>query len=209
MKSVAFFGDSITTFKDWIPPENESYYPRGDVDSAEKTWWHQVMMKKGYELAINQSYSGSRVTPTGPRPCYSVFTSNHRLPSVKADVIIVFAGINDACQMTEPASAEVFRSYFEYMLDTLRKNNPVSEIYVMSHFLFPGWKADVLNPEGWGQHDLYSIISECVSSRDMTLIDLHKKMDTADKEEFFLEGTVHPSAKGMSLISDIVVSYLR
>ena len=67
-KSVAIFGDSYSTFEGFITPSiNETWYfldrRQGDNDvvAVEQTWWHQLIKRNGWKLAINNSYSGSTI----------------------------------------------------------------------------------------------------------------------------------------------------
>ena len=77
--TVAVLGDSYSTFQGYIPEGNASWYftrPQGDNDvvRVEDTWWHQFCAKNGYELVLNESWSGSTICNTGydgvpcPRP---------------------------------------------------------------------------------------------------------------------------------------------
>ena len=42
--TFSILGDSISTFKGFVPQENELFYPKEGVDviNVEHTWWHQL-----------------------------------------------------------------------------------------------------------------------------------------------------------------------
>ena len=70
IKTVAILGDSYSTFDGYIPEGNACWYfttPQGenDVVAVEQTWWHQFCREGGYELVLNESYSGATVCNTG------------------------------------------------------------------------------------------------------------------------------------------------
>ena len=68
-KNVFIIGDSYSTFKGYIPEIYAAYYseegrPETDVRKVEQTWWHQVFEKKGLNLVLNNSWSGSTIGHT-------------------------------------------------------------------------------------------------------------------------------------------------
>lgn len=67
---VMIFGDSYSTFKDYIPEGYAFYYPptletRPKICEVEKTWWHSLITETGSTLILNDSWSGSTVGYTG------------------------------------------------------------------------------------------------------------------------------------------------
>ncbi len=76
-KWVSILGDSISTFKNYCHVDSSlgegtayEYYgstspdhPEGDdVDTVEKTWWHQLLTKLGAKLCVNASVGGITAT---------------------------------------------------------------------------------------------------------------------------------------------------
>lgn len=64
------FGDSYSTFEDYIPIGFAFYYSgkgRGetDVTAVGQTWWHQVVNETELNLVQNISWSGSTICYTG------------------------------------------------------------------------------------------------------------------------------------------------
>ena len=76
-KWISILGDSISTFKNYCYVDTDDgeagaheYYgstsaghPEGDdVDTVEKTWWHQLLTKLGAKLCVNASVGGITAT---------------------------------------------------------------------------------------------------------------------------------------------------
>ena len=60
----SILGDSYSTFGGFVTPESNRCFYNGeskesDVLNIEETWWYQIILKKGYKLEYNNSYSGS------------------------------------------------------------------------------------------------------------------------------------------------------
>lgn len=107
LRTVAVLGDSYSTFEGYIPEGNAAWYssvPQGenDVVRVEDTWWHQFCTAGGYELVLNESWSGSTICNTGydgvPCPTWSFIA---RMKNIVAgeddpDLILIFGGTNDS-----------------------------------------------------------------------------------------------------------------
>ena len=65
-KYLSVLGDSISTFKNYVPAENSVFYDgnKHGITDASKTWWGITMDELGMQLCVNNSWSGSRVTTT-------------------------------------------------------------------------------------------------------------------------------------------------
>lgn len=107
IRTVAILGDSYSTFDGYIPEGNACWYftvPQGenDVTAVEQTWWHQFCEDGGYELLINESYSGSTICNTGYDGVdYSDRSFIKRMANLfpegrTPDLILVFGGTNDS-----------------------------------------------------------------------------------------------------------------
>lgn len=105
VKTFTILGDSYSTFEGYIPEGNACWYfttPHGenDVTNVEQTWWHIFAKQNGYELLLNDSYSGSTICNTGYDGAdYSDRAFITRMFNVTAgnpDLIIVFGGTNDS-----------------------------------------------------------------------------------------------------------------
>ena len=110
--NVLIFGDSYSTFKDWIPQGHACYYPptiesRPMIDKVSDTWWHSLISETNSTLLLNESWSGSTVGYTSYGGADTSKTSSFitRLRKLtadgffkknKIDTAFVFGGTNDS-----------------------------------------------------------------------------------------------------------------
>lgn len=99
-KRVSVIGDSISTFRGYIPYSYSTYYPRGDGTflTVEDTYWHRLIYKhmSNARLERNIAYSGSCVTNTdSTKDTYFAkrFMTQHGVG--EADIVIIHGGTND------------------------------------------------------------------------------------------------------------------
>lgn len=111
-KNAIIFGDSYSTFKNFIPDNYPTYYseeecPDKDVTKVEQTWWHQVVDKADLKLVLNNSWSGSTIGYTGYNntDCSKSSSFIYRLRQLiendffaenEIDTVFVFGGTNDS-----------------------------------------------------------------------------------------------------------------
>lgn len=133
-KTVSILGDSISTYKGYVPDGYSCFYPypTADLGDVNQTWWMQVINKLGMKLLKNNSYSGTCVSSgTGN---YSTVEDN-RLKELlfgteAPDIIIIFMGSNDCG--SQYVKDETFKSSYKVMLDKIKVLCPNSEIYIMT-----------------------------------------------------------------------------
>ena len=109
--NVMIFGDSYSTFKDYIPENYAVYYHKDadytDVKSVENTWWHRLITETNSKLVMNDSWSGSTICHTGYNnsDCSKTSSFIYRLNKYisegffeknKIDTVFVFGGTNDS-----------------------------------------------------------------------------------------------------------------
>lgn len=133
---ISLIGDSISTFKGYIPSNYLTYYPQGKIDSVNKTYWHIVC--KALDASIqNLSYSGSTVTTLN----YKDFNFYKRalLVDKNASLIIVALGVNDVGMEGNLGDYDYNKDISEYDesifteayikgLRTLISNHPTADI---------------------------------------------------------------------------------
>ncbi len=101
-KTFSIFGDSISTFDGWNPPNFDVFYSgerlqKTGVTSPEQTWWHLLIEHFGGTLLKNGSFSGSLVEggffPAGDSDtrAAAILGDDGAAP----DVLVCFIGIND------------------------------------------------------------------------------------------------------------------
>ena len=69
-KNIFIMGDSYSTYGGYIPQGYNCYYDdlRTDepvIKGVEKTWWKILVNRMDYNIAMNDSFSGSTVCNTG------------------------------------------------------------------------------------------------------------------------------------------------
>ena len=150
--NVFILGDSYSTFKGHIPEGYHPYYSSdsegGDVDSVEKTWWHQLVSENNAVLLMNNSWSGTTVCHTGyngeDRNDNSFVARTDKLISEgyfkknKIDTFLLFGGTNDSWA-DSPLGEIMYEGWQEkdlynvlpafcYLIHTLKKNLPDTRI---------------------------------------------------------------------------------
>lgn len=149
-KMVSILGDSYSTFAGCLPEGNYVYYPHegiDDVAAPADTWWHQLIEKRGLELLMNDSSSGTTIS-LHVRPHHKVSDAFIRrmenslsakgVEGKKPDIIWVFGATNDSWidnevgqvqyeNWTEDDLQRVLPAYC-YLLDYVIKNNPQAQV---------------------------------------------------------------------------------
>ena len=68
--NVLIFGDSYSTFKDYVPEGYAVYYTTErevgpNITDVSDTWWHSLITETSSKLVLNDSWSGSTIGYTG------------------------------------------------------------------------------------------------------------------------------------------------
>ena len=209
-KSVSIMGDSISTFKGWIPPDRQYWYSESTSDgtevlSATQTWWYQLLKETGMKLLTNDSWSGSSVanatnngdTDESHRSFinrYNQFLGSENVLKEKPDVIIIFGGTNDSNRNTTVGTAKysswteedlkTFGGSFSKLLNDLIYWNPTARIINVT--------SAVLKPE-------YQAIQKEVCD--------HFNIDNVELGAYSSVGA-HPDIAGMSTIKNTIKNAL-
>ena len=99
-KKVSVIGDSISTFRGYIPYKYSTYYPRNDGTfiSVEDMYWYQLIYKHmtNARLERNIAYSGSWVTKADTsKDTYFAKRFIDQNGVGDADIVIIHGGTND------------------------------------------------------------------------------------------------------------------
>lgn len=95
-RNLAIIGDSISTYNaDGYKYDSYSmYYPYGEVNSVEYTYWKMLMNEENATLEVNLSYSGSCACSRN-----GYVSLNDRIGLIgNADTVIIALGTNDSAQ---------------------------------------------------------------------------------------------------------------
>ncbi len=196
---VSIFGDSISTYENMNPEGYLVFYDLAhrmlnSLMSADETWWGRLLADNGWELLVNASYSGSRVTGDEfPSGC-----SQERIDALKTDrtpeLILVYLGYNDYGFCVPPDS---FESACALMLERLKRTYPDSRIVcatLLPTYVF--YRPDIserlnVNEQGVSLDTYSDVIRRVCKSSGVDVADLAAtgiKMDTLDGSHGTLGG---------------------
>lgn len=198
---ISFLGDSITTFYDYIPSSYPSYYPTQgcDVNSVDKTWWHQVVSNTKYNLLMNNSFSGSKVTSGDGCGQSLERIQNLSKDNVSPDIIIIHMGTND---LTHRVPISNFETAYNNMIDLIRQQCDDAIIFVLN---LPSMKHQGFLED---RIKFNEVISKIADEKELILIDI-ASLITEDNYSNYMFAGAHPNALGMKLISEEVIKELN
>lgn len=201
---VSILGDSYSTFEDYIPVGNETWYSdhmkadRSDLNSVRQTWWWQLISEGGYILGKNDSYSGATICNTGYRhedySDRSFLTRVNRLGS--PDIILIFGGTNDSW-----AGVKLGEYMYNQKIpgEELYKFRPaLTRLLIEAQNLYPGTDIYfILNSEL--KEEINTSVKEICGHYSVPVIILHDIEKRAS----------HPTVAGMRAIADQVLEVLN
>ncbi len=203
-QKVSVLGDSYSTFEDFVTPStNELWYyakndsAKTDVNRVEDTWWWQFINDNGYQLCVNNSYSGATIGYVGyDGNDYSERSFIKRMRDIgNPDIILIFGGTNDSWAGEKVGEYKygdwtqgdflTFRPAMAYMLNWIQHHHPNVSIY----FLINSELRDDITQS-------CQVICNHYNVPYIMLHDIDKRMG-------------HPTAKGMKAIAEQVKSIVR
>ena len=203
-KTYSILGDSISTYEGYVPYQNEGnenkvYYPRGDVDSVEKTWWKMLENKTGLTLIKNQSLGSSDVSTKNEYYRASFVTRCVDLGD-RPDYIFIYGGTNDIYHnigiginhffsTIEDLDTTIFADAYDKMLRLIKENYTDSKIIC----IIPANASSAMR----------DVICSCAK--------FHKIFLTVDLKNIRLEdfGEItlyHPNYTGMKQTKDCIIN---
>ena len=188
---VSFLGDSITTYEGIIPEGFPTYYPAGDVDSIDKTWWSIALKASMTNLLANNSYSGSYVSQG---TMYGASEKRIELLSkdgIDPDVVVINMGTND---LTHNISLTKFTTMYKQMIENIKKMYDDVDIFVLN-MPFNKYAMSFNEPREKMNESIKAIAEEY----GLFYIDLVGLIDFNGAYEYMYAGA-HPNAAGMEII---------
>ena len=151
--NVYIMGDSLTTFKGYIPETHAPCYKPimeddNDVTDVNKTWWKIVLDNTESNLILNDSWSGTTICHTGYNGAdysnRSFVTRFDKLIDEKyfddkqIDTVLIFGGTNDNWAQS-PVGETKYENWtkedlykvlpaFCYLLDKVKKTLPTARV---------------------------------------------------------------------------------
>ena len=200
---VSILGDSYSTFENYIPEGNASWYApvpwegRTDVTDVRQTWWWQLIDEGGFKLGVNDSYSGATISYTGYNgEDYSDRSFLTRLPRLGSpDLLLIFGATNDSWT-GGPLGEFVYDGFTRGHLYEFRP--ALALLLTEACNRYPGTRIVFIVNTDLKDEITESIVEIC-THLDVEYVMLHD----IDK----LAG--HPSIKGMEQIKNQILQYLK
>ena len=202
-KTVSVLGDSYSTYEGFLTPStNAVWYQlkngerKTDVTSVTQTWWHLLLKQKGWQLCVNNSYSGSTICHTGyDGNDYSDRSFLTRMDNLGCpDIIFIFGATNDSWagaplgeyqyEGIAPSDLWSFRPAMARMLEWMQQRYVNTDIYFILN--------DGLSK---GINESVHTICQHYGVKCIVLKDIHK-----------LSG--HPSVRGMEQIASQIAAQM-
>ncbi len=207
--NVLIFGDSYSTFTDYIPEGYHSWYSKTasytDVNHVKETWWHQLIERTHSSLLLNCSYSGSTICHTGYDGAdvanisfvgrMTALFAQTEFQKEKVDTVIIYGGLNDywahaplgELMYENFTTQDLYSVYpaFTYLLSTLKSNLPNARILVIIE--------EYLGQE---MQDTFALACQQLS------VEYIKPQNISKKNS-------HPDLKGMDEITNQIIEYLK
>ena len=234
--NISIMGDSISTYEGFIPTGYELFYTAekraaNGIESADDTWWMQVLHAMGAQLLVNNSYSGSQVTgeefpcasgiertgALGKAACDATSVPSSSSP-IAPDVILVYIGVNDfgfdvPCDREYAATPDepTFRDAYATMLRRMQANYPDARIVCGTVLkprkaFDPTWSFDEkwshLTPLDEFNERIRIVAAECGA-------DVADLAAAAGSPAYDVEDDLHPNTPGHAQIAALWISELE
>ena len=215
-KTVAIYGDSLSTYLGWVPSDATHYYPTysATVKDVDKTWWKLLMNKAGTELHTNVSYSGSTVCGSATSCGVNETRISKLLVDGQApDILIILLGVNDVVSGTPAAD---FKATYKDMLAGIRALCPDTDIFICNIHYETASDGSGDAPASYkheGLREEYNVvISQIAQEESLPLIDLASVI-TKDTDAFgnktYVGDNIHYNAAGMELVAATAYNVLK
>ncbi|EUK19279.1 SGNH/GDSL hydrolase family protein [Commensalibacter papalotli (ex Servin-Garciduenas et al. 2014)] len=216
-KKVSIIGDSISTFKNYIPNDNRPYsYPSSDVTDVNQTWWMDVINQSGATLGTNDSWSGRSVAGN-PEKNTSCLLANLNTIDKDTDLCLILLGVNDfrsgstlnAFDPTKknPNPQTDYSDALCVAMETLAKNYPNTRfawISPIGDFTWPaGFPALVPNRYALTIWKYDDVLKEACKFYGNHFIDMRYTFSYLQASEL-MDG-LHPKAAGMRRLSRTII----
>lgn len=224
----SILGDSISTYRGWIPEGNRDFYmENGPVQDVSQTWWRLVMDSLKLELCSNGSCSMSACSGDSGSQDPLVGSSDLRISQLAGengeapDFIIVYMGTNDMVgsvpvgdndgrQPVEEGYVDNFSDGYTLILDKLEKSYPTAQIYCCTILPLGDWGTDqpfvpFVNGQGLTSEPYADQIRTIAGNRGIPVIDLYHCGINIDNMAQMTADGVHPTPEGMQCIANMVM----
>lgn len=227
---ISFLGDSISTYSgisnstSYNPTigSNVIWYPNNNYTganlAAKDTWWYQTANELGYEICVNNSWSGSVVNTA---QTYNVRAKNlHNNLMHVPDIIVVFIGVNDYAANTSvgsydgtttaPTNPSNFSEAYGRMLYTIKNTYPDAVVFTCTFLSDRKRMSSDVNGAGISITEYLNAIETISGNMGVNVIDLYNDSGiNGSNIATYTVDRLHPNALGMDLITNTVVEAIN
>ena len=227
---ISFLGDSISTYSgisnstSYNPTigSNAVWYPNNNYSGANiapsETWWYQTANDLGYEICVNNSWSGSVVNTA---QTYNVRAKNlHNNLMHAPDIIVVFIGVNDYAANTVvgsydgtttcPSTPANFSEAYGKMLITIKNTYPKAKVFACTFLADRKRMSSDVNGAGISILDYLNAIKTISGNLGVNVIDLYNDSGiNGSNISSYTVDKLHPNSVGMDLITYTVVDAIN
>ena len=227
---ISFLGDSISTYSgisnstSYNPTigSNVIWYPNNNYSGANiapsETWWYQTANELGYEICVNNSWSGSVVNTA---QTYNVRAKNlHNNLMHAPDIIVVFIGVNDYAAntpvgnydgiMTCPSTPSNFSEAYGRMLINIKNTYPKAKVFACTFLSDRKRMSSDVNGSGISILDYLNAIKTISGNLGVNVIDLYNDSGiNGSNIGSYTVDRLHPNSVGMDLITYTVVAAIN
>ncbi len=207
---IGFVGDSITTYKGYVP-NGYAYFPYDTFFPVNKTWWKMTQEALGCKLGINNSYSGTCVLKRYGNGSNSGETMARlekckRADQIDPDILVVYMGMNDCLVDPKDVTVAEFEKSYENMINNIYKLYPDVKLFVctlsydVNYQNKPNLDAHLTQKENFNQ-----VIRKIANNHQIPIIDFASAFTSSE----YLLDTVHPNALGMVELSKLAVEEIK
>lgn len=209
---MGFLGDSISTFKGYIPAGYSYFYPQYFDLLVEQTWWKMTVDRIGCKLGINNSYSGTCVSKK-----YGASTSSETIPrllkskrpdNLPPDILVIFMGMNDSLAAPYGLNEVDFEKAYRNMLNNIYQLYPEVQLFLCTLTYETNYQSkeeSIYLQHIANSQALNQVIERLAQEYQLPLIDFANAFHSKE----YLTDTVHPNIKGMLAMADVAVETIQ
>ena len=200
---ISILGDSISTYQD-VSNDREAnktiginpYFYR-EPFPLEKTYWMRVLKAFGFELCVNNSWSGGNLSGTGDESA-GVNRAEHlsREDGATPDLVILFMGIND---LGRGVRTELFAADYGQTLKKIQAQYPRAFICCVN---LPD-REPYFKPRTEAFNQAIDAAVERVGARAFVADLFHSRLNNDGYYMNTVDG-LHPDEDGMKIIAEVV-----
>lgn len=209
---MGFLGDSISTFKGYIPAGYSYFYPQYCDLLVEQTWWKMTVDRVGCKLGINNSYSGTCVSQkygaSTAGESISRLMKSKRSDNLPPDILIICMGMNDSLAAPYGLNEIDFEKAYRNMLEHIYQLYPEVQLFLCTLTYETNYQSkeeSIYLQHIANSQALNQVIQKLAQEYQLPLIDFAKAFHSQE----YLVDTVHPNIKGMTAMADLAVEAVQ